>query len=236
MESGIYRAKLQLDGNFTTIPNNWIRSTGLSVNANFLLIYLLTHEIGYKITFGQIRREIKMGDTAIASAAKELKAAGWLETHRTHDERGYNSGLAWILTNPDHANPDLANPSLDSKGAYIENKDIENTKTPRTLDQDTAAAFGRFWDLYPRRIGKQAALRAFHRASKQTPVATILAGVERLSTDPNLPPKQYIPHPATWINDGRWDDEPYSSRSNKSAKDDNRARAAQILREIGESK
>lgn len=237
MEPGIYRAKLTFESNFVTIPNDWIRGTGLTVNANFLLVYLMTHEIGYNITFGQIAREIRMGQTAIRSAANELKKAGWLETQRTHDERGFNSGLAWILTqpgtNPDLGNPDLANPSLDWRATYREYKDIKNTKEPRTYAQETETAFENFWQTYPRKTGKAAAKRAFVKALATTARLEIMSGVHRLAADPNLPPKQFIPHPATWLNEGRWDDEPYPARDTNQ-KDDNRAKAAAILRELGE--
>lgn len=191
--------------------------------------------MGYNITLGQIEREIKLGQTAIRSAANELKKAGWLTTQRTHDERGFNAGLAWILTDPETANPDLenptlANPTLDIQATYREYKLKENTKRTRTYEQ--TESFAEFWNAYPRKIGKQAALRAFTRATERTDVATIIAGVQRLANDPNLPPKQYIPHPATWLNEGRWDDEPYPERNESDNKNNNRAKAAEILRQI----
>lgn len=195
----------------------------------------MSHEVGYNITLGQIEREIQLGQTAIRSAANELKQAGWLTTQRTHDDRGFNAGLAWILTdpeaeNPDLENPTLANPTLEKQATYREYNLIENTKRPRTYEQ--TESFPKFWDAYPRKIGKQAALRAFTRAADKTDPETIIAGVIRMATDPNLPPKQYIPHPATWLNEGRWDDEPYPERDKSTVKKDNRAKAAEILRQI----
>ena len=195
----------------------------------------MSHEVGYNITLGQIEREIQLGQTAIRSAANELKKAGWLTTQRTHDDRGFNAGLAWILTdpeteNPDLENPTLANPTLEKQATYREYNLTENTKRPRTYEQ--TSSFLEFWNAYPRKIGKQAALRAFTKATDRTDAETIIAGVQRLATDPNLPPKQYIPHPATWLNEGRWDDEPYPERDQASVKKDNRAKAAEILRQI----
>lgn len=195
----------------------------------------MSHEVGYNITLGQIEREIQLGQTAIRSAANELKKAGWLTTQRTHDDRGFNAGLAWILTdpeteNPDLENPTLANPTLEKQATYRENNLTENTNKPRTYKQ--TESFLEFWNTYPRKIGKQAALRAFIKAADKTDPAIINAGVHRMANDPNLPPKQYIPHPATWLNEGRWDDEPYPQRDQASVKQDNRAKAAEILRQI----
>lgn len=213
MKPGIYRPKLSFDGNFTTVPNHWIRNTGLSVKANFLLIYLLTHEIGYNITYGQIEREIELGETAIRNAMEELKQAGWLRTERTTDERGYNAGLAWFLTepnlaNPDLANPDLANPTLEKRGT-LENNLIKKT----TLKEIYSSDFLEFWRIYPRKEGKKTAYRAFLAAQGGEATTTILAGAHRFANDPNLPlDKTFIPHPATWLNGGRWDDEPLPER------------------------
>src|SRR5215831_165985 len=65
--------------------------------------------------------------------------------------------------------------------------------------------FEAFWRAYPRRVGKQAAVRAFVSACRRVSAETIAAGLERVKsgwTDP-----QYTPHPATWLNRGGWEDE-----------------------------
>jgi hypothetical protein len=212
MKPGIYRPQLSFEGNFTTIPNNWIRNTGLSVKANFLLIYLLTHEVGYNITFSQIEREIELGETAIRNAMEELKDAGWLRTERTTDKRGYNAGLAWFLSepsdeNPTLANPDLANPALEKRGA------LENNLTKKTTIKEIYTSdFQNFYNSYPRKVGKQAALKAFVKALEIASVDEILSGAIRFAHDPNLPVEQFIPHPATWLNAGRWEDGPLPER------------------------
>jgi hypothetical protein len=213
MKPGIYRQKLNFESNFTTIPNAWIRSTGLSVNANFLLVYLLTHEIGYNITFQQIEREIGLGETAIRKAMNQLKDRGWLDTHRTVDEHGYNAGLAWILKEPDHliesnpdlanpdlANPDLANPDLDIGGA------IENNNIKKTNLKEYMADFENFWNAYPRKANKKAAAKAWVAVVTESLIDEVIAGAIRFAHDPNLPPEQFIPHAATWLRSERWND------------------------------
>jgi hypothetical protein len=65
--------------------------------------------------------------------------------------------------------------------------------------------FMSFWLAYPRRVGKGAARTAFSKALKKAPAERIMLGLLQASwpSDP-----QYIPHPATWLNQERWDDEP----------------------------
>jgi hypothetical protein len=67
------------------------------------------------------------------------------------------------------------------------------------------SSFAEFWKLYPRRIGKGAAEKSWQKAVKVAPVDVILAGARNYvwPTDP-----QFIPHPATWLNQHRWNDEP----------------------------
>lgn len=72
--------------------------------------------------------------------------------------------------------------------------------------------FARFWSTYPRKVGKQAAQRAFEKAISKYDVNVILEGLDRMVADPNLPDKQFLPHPSTWLNEGRWEDEAYPQR------------------------
>ena len=72
--------------------------------------------------------------------------------------------------------------------------------------------FDDFWALYPRKVGKTGAKKAYAKALGLVPPDEIMAGVERLAGDPNLPAPEFIPHPATWLNRGGWDDAPYPQR------------------------
>lgn len=68
-------------------------------------------------------------------------------------------------------------------------------------------AFERFWSVYPRKVGKQSAKRAFEKV--KVPLETLVTAVERqkCSDQWTRDNGQYIPHPTTWLNQGRWDDE-----------------------------
>ena len=69
--------------------------------------------------------------------------------------------------------------------------------------------FDRFWAAYPKKVGKQAALKSFERAKKIASLDTMLAALERQreSEQWKRDNGRYIPNPATWLNQGRWDDE-----------------------------
>lgn len=65
--------------------------------------------------------------------------------------------------------------------------------------------FEQFWSAYPRKVGKDAARKAFAGALKRASLEAVAAGLNA-ATWPEDP--QFIPHPATWLNQGRWADDP----------------------------
>lgn len=64
--------------------------------------------------------------------------------------------------------------------------------------------------LFPRHIGKEAALKAIAKAIAKAGVEKLVIAVNRYKfcTDRwKKEDRQYIPHPATWFNEGRYDDD-----------------------------
>lgn len=84
---------------------------------------------------------------------------------------------------------------------------------------EIARGFLAFWAEYPKRVGKDAAAKAFGSAMRRIttpdPLETILAGLRRAL--PGWDDPQFIPHPATWLNQGRWDDDAPTIRTEKPA-------------------
>lgn len=69
--------------------------------------------------------------------------------------------------------------------------------------------FDAFWAAYPRKIGKDAAAKAFARRRVGAELLqSMLSAVEaqRDSDQWRRDGGQFIPHPATWLNEGRWMD------------------------------
>ena len=65
-----------------------------------------------------------------------------------------------------------------------------------------------FWDWYPKKKGKGAAWKAYCSIKKPTPMLSqIREAIEtQIKTEDWNDPK-FIPHPATWLNQRRWEDE-----------------------------
>lgn len=80
---------------------------------------------------------------------------------------------------------------------------------------DYSQEFLQFYSIYPRKTGKRAAWLKWKGLLRGRTVAAgdIIAGAQRFATDPNLPRDvTFIPHPATWLNAGRWEDAPLPAR------------------------
>ena len=73
---------------------------------------------------------------------------------------------------------------------------------------DTVDNFTQFWKAYPRKVGKAAAMKSWK--TKKPPLDKCLRTLSLLvKTDQWMREDgRYIPHPATWLNQGRWDDVP----------------------------
>lgn len=80
--------------------------------------------------------------------------------------------------------------------------------------------FNEFWDAYPKKVGKGAAWKAWEGKKKIRPaLPEILVAVKKQSNSSQWQKDggQYIPNPATWLNQARWDDEIDSSGRLKTA-------------------
>lgn len=81
-----------------------------------------------------------------------------------------------------------------------------NGKTEKRLP----TGFADFWKVYPRRVGKADAIKAWEKALKACvlPRGSDLAEkIEALKRTEQWQNPEFIPHPATFINGRRWEDE-----------------------------
>lgn len=90
-------------------------------------------------------------------------------------------------------------------------REDERREEHRISESD--ASFAAFWEAYPRKEGKIAAEKAWPKATKAADGdhERIVLGAKRFATDPNRT-AEFTPHPTTWLNAGRWDDEPLPAR------------------------
>jgi hypothetical protein len=67
-------------------------------------------------------------------------------------------------------------------------------------------SFERFWECYPRRVGRKAAWASWRKARDKPSIEQILQAVQAAKCTKKWR-EGFIPNPTTWLNQGRWDDQ-----------------------------
>jgi len=95
--------------------------------------------------------------------------------------------------------------------AYAARGGKKPRKAAQAVPEEYTDDFEHFWKLYPRPVGKGVAFKSWQRLSmpqKRKAYAALLRQKADLVAKKNSPRGNLCPHPATWINQGRFDDEP----------------------------
>ena len=111
--------------------------------------------------------------------------------------------------NPEKPTETQQNPEKPTE--TLKEKDKEKEKINNKVSKETyTREFEVFWAAYPRHTGKQDAYKAFVKLKPdEALMAAILAGIEKQKQSAQWTKDggQFIPHPATWLNGCRWEDE-----------------------------
>lgn len=99
----IIRGHHSFDGQFTQIPNAWLRDSRLSLKAIGLLAQILSHQSGWSMSIRLLAKQNGTGLGTIKSAAEELEKYGYLKRseYQSHAEDGTFAGFSWITCDPE---------------------------------------------------------------------------------------------------------------------------------------
>jgi DNA-binding transcriptional regulator YhcF (GntR family) len=182
------------------------------------------HETGKCIPkIKTLAEECGMSERSVQRAIQELGEAGLLKTvHRSHEgvqlSNQYNLCL-WIRgelefnTAPlvTNCHP-MVSDSHPGESEWRTEPGIEPGKepTPQAPKGAGADGFAEFWAIYPKKVGKDAAEKSWNRKVKTKATAEEVMTALKAHTKNEAWARdggQYIPNPATWLNQGRWKDE-----------------------------
>lgn len=104
---------------------------------------------------------------------------------------------------------------IELKPLPISTSNGHRPRKPKTRRNAYSDAFLTFWNAYPRKVGKGAAWKAWSHIKPDDALAsTLTAAVLSQIHWPQWEKDngEFIPHPATWLNQSRWEDEgkPYN--------------------------
>lgn len=94
-------------------------------------------------------------------------------------------------------------PTQDAGGGYAANG---RSRKPEKRDE-LETEFESWYSAYPRREGRGQAFRAYRAARKKVSAEILLSAVKRDALRFEGKERQFIPHPATWLNGERWADD-----------------------------
>jgi hypothetical protein len=105
-----------------------------------------------------------------------------------------------VTSQPSHVTP----PETETE---TETEAKKESTAPARGDDWPANWFDMFWEKYPNKVGRRAALKALERPRKRgVPFFFLMAGLDRYIHD--KPPDRPWCNPATWVNQERWTDQP----------------------------
>lgn len=137
-----------------------------------------------------------------------LKASRRKAEGGTKSKPGKGNGKTAERTSKDAGKISKRTPKQEKEQDKEQEKEKEQDKEqmfPPIVPQGT---FDRFWEAYPKKVGKEAARNAFRRV-RGVSIETILQAIARQKDSRQWREEngRFIPNPATWLNQGRWEDE-----------------------------
>ena len=79
-----------------------------------------------------------------------------------------------------------------------------NRTLKETLTKQADESFETFWNLYPKKVAKADALKAWKQVLKKK-TADEMIGLTKAYSESKLPDMTYIPYPASWLNKGLYE-------------------------------
>lgn len=153
-----------------------------------------------------------MGKTFLEIDGEDVVVHGWADTNASlisaweNGKRGGRPKAVKAECLKPVGNPPV-NPAETSRVSDREEK-IEKT-TPKAPKGAEQVGFDEFWNAYPKKVAKPAAIKAWVKINPNDETfQKILESVKTKSASPEWikDAGQFIPHPATYLNGRRWED------------------------------
>jgi hypothetical protein len=90
----------------------------------------------------------------------------------------------------------------------VESIPARASKTKEETPPPAGDSFEEFWRVYPKKVAREAARRAFDAAIKRgADPGIMIVGAQRYAAERAGQPSKFTKFPETWLRDGRWEDE-----------------------------
>lgn len=228
-------SEVDADLKFSIIPE-WLLDSEVSHKA--IRIYAIIARYADNTTLsawparGTLAARAKCTVKSVDRAIAELVEAGAISKELRKDETGQRSSVYTLRRIRGGDKITIGGRQKRHRGGdKNDTRTITNELEP--IESMYSAQFEAFWSHYPHKVDKARAVKAFRKIDRKK-LKTVVDGAQRFAEDPNLPPRAYIPYPATWLNNERWEDGPLPARSrrgeSKTRGEENLARLRELER------
>jgi hypothetical protein len=238
MAESIIRGKKQ---GFTVLYNSVLMDNRLDLKTKGLFAIVQSFPEDWEYSVSGLAARVGIGRDGIRGCLRQLEEAGYLLREQPHGEHGHFSRTTFVFQDqaPVQKSPSTEKPS-PVKPSTVEPSPVNPTQVKKQVSKETsnkppivpqgvdeqAQLFDRFWKAYPRHEGKEPARRAWRRLKANIQLCRIMSAAlarQKTSESWQRDGGRYIPMPATWLNQHRWEDEPTSpAQSEPSRPDDGR--------------
>jgi hypothetical protein len=206
--------------NYSTIDNHFVNDGGLSWQATGLLTYLLSKPDHWSVSIADLVKRKTDGRFAVMGILRELEDAGYLKRERTrwagkftcestvYEQPQHSLNINGDSSESNHVRfPDAGKPTRETAPVVS----TEEVKTEKKKTRSAKPAFHPdaegVYAAYPRKVAKPAALKAITAAVGRGYAPDVLLAKTRQYARAVLgKDMQYVPHPATWFNQDRFND------------------------------
>ena len=196
-----------------------MKQQGLKPATKIVLYWLADHHNGETgkcfPSLARLCKVTEMGKTALVGHLDTLEKLGLIERLRKYDDNGAFKSTDYVLTlkddtlvrNTDNPCSDFTPPLVRNANTNLVSNNLGSKPYTSSKDDEVNYYFDQLWEMYPRKVGKGQARKAYVAASKKIDFFDLLPKLEAYVATLDGKDKQYMPHLATWLNGERWADE-----------------------------
>jgi len=224
-----HTGRISADEYFAIIPE-WVLDADISGNAVRLYAVFRRFADQNGKCFPSRKRlaeRCKVSEATVDRLIKELESIGAVRVQNRRTESGeylssifhvrsvrgvasntggvYSQVSTGVLT---HEDTGVLTSDDITKAIVNESHEPEHMPTVPVGEKVAPSDFDAFWGGYPRKVGKTKALKVWVRLSKTDRAAALQALSEHVSMwRVRQVAAEFIPHPTSWLNGRRWEDE-----------------------------
>lgn len=213
----------------TRIQNSIIWDDRLSTAARFSLIAMLSLPDTWDYSVRGMAVMLGISKDTMSKYLRELEAVKYLKRMQPHSGQGKFSKAEYILTDtpgnfgdeggeepcPKKSDADAQPcPNLSAPEKSPQKKRTEEKNEKKQTKKDSSVSdmlFNRFWAAYPRKKGRQDALKAWEKLAPDMELCRVMSAALKWQKQSEQWLKdggRYIPYPGKWLRQRLWEDEP----------------------------